>query len=292
MADKITLKPFCIRCSAIGKIMGEPRGKSAAQKLAEAQALLKKNVDAVAAAKAGSKSQIAAAARVERYTKDVADLEKLADTPHLSQTCISYLQEWVNEQVYGRRIEVVSKYTTKGNKVEDDAIVYALGYVAGLQLEVKNEQHLGNDWMHGTPDVVAGQMVLDIKSSWSHETFPLYDREIPESDYEWQVLGYMGLTEKQKAVVCYCLMSMPDEMIEREARFKLGPNYTQEQFKEFAALYRYDDLPAFLRLKEFEFLFDEAKYESIKTRVEQCRAYIDEVIIPTLTANAKKYAEQ
>lgn len=99
----------------------------------------------------------------------------------------------------------------------------------------------------------------------------------------------MALTGKDKGRIVYTLMSMPEEMIEREARFRLGPNFTQEQYKEFAAQFKYDDLPPFLRLKEFPIAYDADKIEAIRRRVEQCREYINQNILPTLQANANKY---
>ena len=43
-------------------------------------------------------------------------------TETLSKTCRTYLQELAVEEMYGKRKEFSSKYTDKGNQVEDDGI--------------------------------------------------------------------------------------------------------------------------------------------------------------------------
>jgi hypothetical protein len=235
--QQLILPEFKIRCSAIGKIMTNPRTKGEGA---------------------------------------------------LSKTCISFLESWVNEQVYQRRVDFSSKQTAKGITVEDEAIIYASGFLnAGLIS--KNQFKFANEYMTGEPDLVTDDEVIDIKSSWSHSTFPLYARELPESDYEWQVTGYMALCEKAKGRVVYCLMSMPDAMIEREARWKLGYDYSQSQYDEFAEQFRYDNLGPELRLKEYAIEYDLEKVTAIEKRVLDCRAYIQSVILPELEKQKAKY---
>lgn len=207
----------------------------------------------------------------------------------LSKTCRTYLESWVNEIVYGRRIEFTSKQTSKGIEVEDDAIVYASGYIPEMGLSSKNTRRFTSQFLQGEPDVISTEYVFDVKSSWSHATFPLYAPGLPESDYEWQVLGYMALTGKTKGRVVYALMSMPEEMILREARYRLGQEYSFEEYEEFAAQFRYDDLPPHLRLKEYEIQYDAEKIAAIEKRVLECRAYIQSVILPELLKNQNKY---
>jgi len=175
--------------------------------------------------------------------------------------------------------------------VEDDAIAYASGYIPEMGLCAKNEKHFENEFFKGTPDVIGDEYIFDAKSSWSHDTFPLYSPELPETDYDWQVLGYMDLTGKTKGRVVFALMSMPEEQIEKEARWKLGADYSLEDYNNFAKNYKYDDLPAYLRIKEYEVAYDPDKLEAVKKRVLECREYIENTILPALERNAKKYYE-
>lgn len=283
---------FRIRCSSIGQIMTEPRGKSVKQKIADLYAKLAEQNTRLETIKPTLKSY---GQQQERIAKTEAEIERLlphADDPNLSTTCISFLEKWANEFVYERRVEFRSKMTDKGNIVEDDAIVYASGWVKEMGLSAKNEEKFRNDFLQGSPDVISDEYVFDTKCSWNHDTFPLYSTELPEADYDWQVKGYMALTGKTKGRVVYVLMSMPDEMIEREARWKLGQEYTTQEFNDFAAQFRYDDLPPELRLKEFEVEWDEDAIAAIEKRVQECRNYIKSTIIPALQSNVKKYEEQ
>jgi len=269
--------------------MSEPRGKSVRQKIAEAELQLSAVNDKMAVTKPTLKTFSNLQEKAAALSRQILELKKIEDQPNLSQTCISYLESWVNEFVYGRRIEFTSKYTTKGSAVEEEAIVYVSGHIPEMGLSSKNLERFANDFLEGEPDVLAEDIVFDMKSSWSHDTFPLYCTEIPETDYDWQVKGYMHLTNRKSGRVVFVLMNMPEEMVLRDAKYKLGNEYTEEEFRAFAAKFNYDDLPPYLRIKEFHVQYDDAAIEAIKKRVEECRWYIENVIIPQLEANAAKY---
>jgi hypothetical protein len=290
MSNKFILPEFKCRCSAIGLIMTEPQGKSYAEKVAEAEAAMNASREKQLTLKIGSKSLVNELERFHKYRDRLAELLAQPAGPNLSKTCVSFLESWVNEHLYGRRLEFTSKQTDKGISVEADGIIYAAGHISDMGLALKNTQKFNNEFLTGEPDVLTDLEVLDIKASWSHGTFPLYETELPEPKYAWQILGYMPLTERQRGRVVYALMSMPEEMILREARYKLGYEYSQEQYEEFAAQFRYDDLPPYLRLKEFPVQYDAEKIEAIYQRVKDCRTYIKTVILPTLESNFSKYA--
>lgn len=286
-----TLPIFKVRCSAIGKIMTEPKGKSMATKISELEAKIAEAKEKHDAIKDGLKSKANAALRIEKMSAQLEEMLPFKDAPNLSGTCISFLEQWCNETIYSRRAEFTSKQTDKGNLVEEDAIVYASGHIVDMGLCSKNETHFSDDFFQGTPDVLSGEYVFDMKSSWTHNTFPLYSPEIPETDYLWQVKGYMQLTGKRKGRVIFVLMSMPEEMLRKDARWKLGQEFTEEEYMQWAAQYQYDDLPPCLRLKEYEVPWEEEAIEAVKARVLECRKYIESVIIPALKINVEKYGD-
>jgi len=282
---------FKIRCSAIGKIMSETRGKSVAQKIAELSAKIQDATQKRDAIRDGLISKSKATARIEKMESELVKMMPYKDAPNLSQTCITYLEKWANEYIYERRIDFTSKTTDKGNLVEDDAIIYACGHIKEMGLSSKNPERFRDDFMEGEPDVLATDYVFDTKCSWSHDTFPLYATEIPESDYDWQVKGYMHLTGRKFGRIVFVLMSMPEEMLQREARWKLGPDFSRQDYEDFTAQFRYDDLPPYLRIKEFEVLQDDEAIDAIKARVLECRKYIAETIVPQIESNIKKYTD-
>jgi hypothetical protein len=147
---------------------------------------------------------------------------KLMATPRsksefLSQTAKTYIHELVLEHKYGIKKEFSSRYTDKGNAVEDESILL-VNDVLNVKFIYKNEEHFQNDFITGTPDVNTEDVLLDVKSSWDATTFPFFDTEIPNKDYYYQLQGYMWLTGKQQSMLCYCLVDTPIEMVEDEIR--------------------------------------------------------------------------
>lgn len=280
---------FRIRCSAIGKIMTEPRGKSVAEKLADAKKSLEDKTAKLNESKPGTKTRANIEAAIAKINAEIEDLKKRINEPNLSETCISYLESWVTEKLYDRRVDFTVKTTDKGNLVEDDAIAYLSCHVPGFEFATKNTQYFADEHMHGSPDVIEAETGADVKASWNHSTFPLYDKDLPSADYYGQMQGYMHLTGRSAWKVIYCLMSMPEEMMIKEARYRLGPDYSKEQFDEFAANYMYDDLPAHLRIKEFDVSYDPEYIERVKIRVVECRKYIADNLIPIIQKQESKY---
>ena len=172
----------------------------------------------------------------------------------LSKTTISYLEEWVKEKLYGQRKDIHNKYLTKGIEVEDESIQLASDYFGWFMSE-KNEAHFEDDFFTGTPDVILDDMVVDIKSSWNCFTFPLFDTEITNKDYFYQLQVYMHLTGLKKAMLCYCLVDTPIDL-------------------DMDAV-SYEDVPVKYRIKSFEIDYDEAVIEKLITRVKEARAYIN-----------------
>ncbi len=60
--------------------------------------------------------------------------------------------------------------------------------------------------------------ILDIKCSYEAHTFPFFEDEIPTKDYYYQLQGYMWLTGKDEALLCYCLIDTPLQIVRDEIR--------------------------------------------------------------------------
>ena len=78
---------------------------------------------------------------------------------------------------------------------------------------IKNTERKSNDWITGECDIYdpESRLIRDIKTSWSMYTFPLFDTEC--KDYEWQMRGYMWLWDCDTASVDYCLVDTPEHLI-------------------------------------------------------------------------------
>jgi hypothetical protein len=220
------MNAFKIRCSAIGKIMTNPRTKGEL----------------------------------------------------LSQTAKTYIEEEVLRAKYGINKTFSSRYTDKGNLVEDEAIEMAANALE-LGFLYKNHEHFSNDFMTGTPDVNTGDVLLDVKSSWDATTFPFFATEIPTKDYYYQLQGYMELTGKTEALLVYCLVNTPADMIEDEIRRAHWNarliDESQELRDEVLKRHSFDHIPDNRRVKFFKVEKDEQVIAEIKERVELCREYFN-----------------
>lgn len=218
------MKTFKIRCSAIGKIMTNPRNKSEI----------------------------------------------------LSQTAKTYIEEEVLRAKYGVIKPFYSRFTDKGILVEDQAIEMAAEALE-LGFLMKNEERLENDFLTGTPDVNTNTILLDVKSSWDATTFPFFATEIPTKDYYYQLQGYMELTGKTEALLVYCLVNTPLDMVEDEIKRAHWNarllEESQELREEIESRHVFDHIPLGRRVKFFKVEKDEQVIEEIKDRVELCREY-------------------
>jgi hypothetical protein len=196
----------------------------------------------------------------------------------LSQTTKTYLQELAVQEVYGIRKEFSSRYTDKGNEVEELSIALC-NDVLNLGFIYKNEEHYSNEWIAGTPDVNTNEILLDVKSSWDATTFPFFDTELKNKDYFYQLQGYMWLTEKQESLLCYCLIDTPLQIVEDEIRREHWKASLIEESLDLRAFvqakHTFGHIPKEKRVKTFVIQKDDEVIEAIKTRIEECREYYD-----------------
>lgn len=268
---------FKISCSAIGRIMTDSKELSKAEKIKRLISDIEERIVKRNALKDGLKSKDAATEKINSLTIELDVLRKLPDSINLSETCKTYCEDWVREQIYGRRKEFSSKQTDKGNKTEFDAVELLEGFYK-WNFAAKNSSRKSNDFMSGECDIILHDTIVDIKSSFTCFTFPLFETKIPDTDYEWQIQGYMSLWGKPKGMVSYVLMDMPDEVIEKELRWKLKDGYTKEQYETEYMKYIYSNIDTKYRVKSFEFEYDAKKIEQVEARVKLCREYIETLI--------------
>lgn len=130
----------------------------------------------------------------------------------LSVGAKTYLNQLAKESVYEYRPLIKSKYLYKGIICEDEAIrLYNEVYFTDL---VKNTERRNNGLISGECDLyIPEKRGIDIKCSWSLDTFPVLTEDCHDKEYEWQCRGYMMLFDVPVWDVAYCLVSTPDELI-------------------------------------------------------------------------------
>jgi hypothetical protein len=211
------------------------------------------------------------------------------DAGNLSEGTKTHLVDVYVHLKYGRQTDITSKYIAKGLMVEEDGITLYIRMKK--KFFKKNEEHLKNDFIMGTPDIFDGPSIYkateitDIKCSWDIYTFYRTLTKKINQLYYWQLQGYMWLTGAKTAVLAYCLINTPDVFLNDEKRklfYKMGVVSEENeiyleacQALELSMLY--DDIPLNERLLEFRIERNDADIARIENRVIKCRQFLAEL---------------
>lgn len=233
-----------IRCSSLGAIMTEPKSKEA-----------KEN---------GDLSETAKAHLIKVYTRDV----------------------------HGRSRDIVTKFMEKGIQAESESITL-LNYYDGFLDDViytKNVHELSNEFIQGTPDIIHSEdgyitkEVIDVKTSWSMETFFAAKGKPIDKDYEYQLQGYLELTGAVSGVLAYCLVNTP-ESLRNDEKYRLlkrmdvvteeDPNY-KIAAAELEYTMIFDDVPLKYRVIKFQVEKNEELMQKVYEKVKKCRRWLEE----------------
>ena len=174
----------------------------------------------------------------------------------LSETTKSYIRGLAKQDFYGYNVDLNNKYINKGNLQENDSI--ALFNSVMFSNYSKNTERLNNEWLTGEADIVADDQIIDIKTSWSLETFPATSEEGINKLYEWQLRAYMMLYDKPYALLCYCMVST-------------HPSLLNEW--ENLSLRQVDHIAPEKRITTLLFHRDLELEEDIKVRLHHCTEY-------------------
>jgi hypothetical protein len=130
----------------------------------------------------------------------------------LGQTAKSYIIQKAKEDFFEYKTELTNKYVMKGIHQEQDSI--DLLNAVRFENYKKYEHRAENEWLTGSCDIITEDLIIDIKSSWSLETFPATTYELKDlSDYEWQGRAYMWLYDMPSFELCYVMVSTAPELL-------------------------------------------------------------------------------
>lgn len=149
----------------------------------------------------------------------------------LSETAKSELKKIALQDFLFIENNINTKYTLKGIEVENESI--DLYNRVNFTNHKKNTKRLNNEFLTGECDIddELNDEILDIKSSWSIDTFPFLEEEINIKDYEMQLRGYMMLYNRNKASVVYCLVDTPEYLIGLENEFLHKVSHIEEKLR-------------------------------------------------------------
>ena len=132
-------------------------------------------------------------------------------TEFLSKTAQTYIKSIAKQDFYGYNSFLETKQMTKGITQEQNSIDL-LNSVLFTDYE-KASQRNSNEFLTGECDINQDGLIIDIKTSWSLETFPATPEDIDAKDYEWQLRGYMMLYDCDNSKLAYCMIDTPNELL-------------------------------------------------------------------------------
>jgi hypothetical protein len=180
----------------------------------------------------------------------------------LSVGAKTYIRELAAQEIFGVDFEFYSKECEKGKRVEEDGIAL-VNRVRGLALS-KNSERRTDGFITGECDLFDAQRRCghDLKCPWSIKTFPINAIDAADSDYEWQMRGYMKLWDANEWHVQYALIDTPDDLIGYESQ----------------AMHFVSHIPEHLRLTTWTVTRDVEKEALMVEKVKAARAYFNAVI--------------
>lgn len=237
-------------------------------------------------------------AKEKRTVKQQETLEALQwklDNPELPQGAKTYVKKYAKQMLYGRTRQINNKYINKGLEAEEDAFTL-MAIVLDLGMVLKNEERKANEWSTGECDLFHSDIIYDNKCSFSLDTFPMFEYELPDVKYDWQMQTYMWLWNANIAKVVYTLIDCPESVLAREIKWIDDENerqqvaltlcYTLDYFLYIKSNYfpnadtiEFVEIPKDKRVKVFEVQRDEKKINTIKKRVELCRDYLNKLLV-------------
>lgn len=133
----------------------------------------------------------------------------------ISETAKSYVMQKAKENFFGIIPQFSNKYTEKGIANEPMGIDM-VNTVRFMDFR-KNTERKTIHWLTGECDICGDERIIDIKCSWSFDTFPAFQEEaeksVKKSGYDWQLRGYMMLYDKPMGEIVYCLTTTPSNLL-------------------------------------------------------------------------------
>lgn len=236
--------PLKIRASSLGLVMTVPKIIDPAFKTKQVKAIL---------------------AKQNRTEAERAFLEPLYYAT-MSAGARTFVENAVRQHLYNITLGGYgSQHTDKGNRVEDQSIeLYNL--VNATSYTKSEEKGRQNDYVMGACDIDTGDMIIDIKSSWSVATFPFTPEQaeslIKEGGYEWQVRAYMWLWDRPHAEVAFCLVNTPEDLIGQE-----NPE-----------LHIVEHIDPYKRVTVLKYTRCSRKEQAMRLRIMACQKYFAELV--------------
>ena len=178
---------------------------------------------------------------------------------NMGQTAKSYIEQIAKETFFKYRTEINSKYIDKGQQQEHDSI--ELLNIVRQESYAKHIGRVENEYLTGECDILADDRIIDVKTSWSLETWPELPKKAHNSDYEWQMRAYMLLYDRNMAEVIHCMVTTDPDLLSA---------YDNHE------LHQVDHIPADKRITVVSYERDILLEAEIMDRLKMCSEYYDQ----------------
>lgn len=222
-----------------------------------------------------------------KYVTDFKSRLNILNDEPLGKTAISALIREYGKIVYNKKIAPkghAMSFLKKGTDME----------VEGIELLSKIDKHkyslvtenTENEYILGRCDVFCPEKdkIIDLKISWSVNSF-LKARTTPlDKKYWYQVQGYMELYNVGNAEISFLLLNTPPELIEKEKikivnRFMIG-EIDREKYEldieNIESAFTYSNLPLKKRHFKYRVKRELNLFEKVYKKVEKARIWLQD----------------
>lgn len=193
----------------------------------------------------------------------------------IGDTAQAYLDEIFIFETEGRtKPEIYNKYCNKGI-IKEETSIQLLSILKDKPYS-KNSTYISNSFICGTPDIIDADMIIDTKTCWDRFTFQKKKRELGKDkpDYYAQMQGYMELTNTNTAIIAYCLVDTPEEILKEELKYI---NDIFEQ-KNIIKNHTFDDIELHKKAIQVEIYRDRFFIDQLYERIDLCRKILKKML--------------
>ena len=180
----------------------------------------------------------------------------------LSETAKSEIRKLAKQDFFGYELNIKTKPMIKGTDWEHEGIKL-LNDVRFTNKYVKNNLRVENEYMSGCCDILMDDLIIDIKSSWSLDTFPATPSEGENSDYEWQGRAYMWLYDRPAFELAYTMYTTHDDLLNEWDNL---------------SIHRVNHIPMHHRVTVLRYERDEEIEDLIREKLIYCNEYYSKYV--------------
>ena len=196
---------YLFRCHMVGKIIDVPKALTPKQK--ETFLSYRERFNGIGRALTPNQEKDLVSLQ---YKHNQSLSYKLSDSTKKELSKLAFAEK------HNRSIEINSPKLTKGIEVEKDSRDI-LTRVSGIFLTASNERK-NNKWVTGKIDIEPNNVIIDIKSSWSWESYSKILEENTNEIYLRQGDSYMDLWNVKEFLLCHILTDTPHKLVESEIK--------------------------------------------------------------------------